>query len=62
MAGGRGCAWQECAWKWAGVVGGMQCRRGVHGRGCLRKEESMWSMCGQCGGGTHATGMHSCVM
>ena len=69
MCGG-GHAWQGGhAWWGACVVGGHAWQGGMHGKGaCLAggvhaMHTSPWTLretVGQCAGGTHPTGMHSC--
>ena len=46
MAGGR-------AWQWACVAGGYACHA------CL---PTLRDTVGQCAGGTHPAGMHSCII
>ena len=50
------------------VAGGVCVARGVHGRGCMaggmhatHAPQTLRDMVGQCAGGTHPTGMHSCI-
>ena len=60
---GGGCAWLEGVCMAGGMHGGEACMAGgvhgggVHGRGGVH---ALRDTVGQCVGGTHPTGMHSC--
>ena len=69
VAGGHAC--RGHAWQGVWMAGGHVWQGGMHGGACVARGACMPHIpppqtprdtVGQCAGGTHPTGMHSCIM